>query len=87
MMHMWLSDRPSCVFAFHTTKEEIMDVQWCPFRSTVFACALANGKIEVDYGTRPLLGGNIRVCRFGMSLFRQSSPLPTTPFLADLSPS
>ena len=30
-----------------------MDVQWCPFCSTVFACAIANGKIEVDDG--PLL--------------------------------
>lgn len=72
-VQLWLSERPTSILTFHTTKEEISDLQWCPFQSTVFACITASGKIEVPHSVLDL--GAPYSFRCGTLLSLQSSRL------------
>lgn len=48
---LWLIDRTLPILTFNTNQDEISDLKWCPFHSTVFACVTTGGKIEVLFFT------------------------------------
>jgi len=42
-----LCPRHQQLLSFQSTNEEVLDVQWCPFSSTVFGAVTAGGRLEL----------------------------------------
>eukprot|EP00210_Caulerpa_lentillifera_P001431 g1373.t1 len=65
---LWLADRTVPILTFNTNQDEISDMKWAPFHSTVFACVTNGGKLEVwDIGistVKPIAYHLLAGCKF-----------------------